>query len=224
VLATALLLVTPALGKKPGSGPPGPMPGSGSSSATITAAPGTVVFGSPTTIGGQVSGKKAAGAKVELQSAVAPYTAPFSSVMSTTADGTGHYGFKVAPAADTKYRVVARTAPAAMSATLLVKVLVKVTLGVSNSRPKAGALVRFSGFVLPAYNGKAVQIQRRTRTGWKTVAQVKLAAASPAGLVARSGYTKRLRIRASGTYRVLFGPGDGLREANTSPTHTLRVR
>ena len=67
-------------------------------------------------------------------------------------------------------------------------------------------MVRFSGFVLPAYNGKVVQIQRKTRTGFKTVAQTTLGAATPLGTVARSKFSKGLRIRKNGTYRVLFNP------------------
>ena len=84
----------------------------------------------------------------------------------------------------------------------VIGVLVKVTLGVSTTKPKAGSLVRFSGSVLPAYNGKLVQIQRKTPTGFKTVAQAKLAAATPVGSVARSKFSKRLRIKSNGTYRV----------------------
>jgi hypothetical protein len=212
VLASALALVGPALGKPPGSG---------SSTVTIAATPSSLVFGASTTISGQATGKKAGGANVELQNQSG--TGAFSKVATVTADATGHYSFKVTPTQNTTYRVVAKTAPQATSSSVAVKVLVKVTLGVSTSRPKAGALVRFSGFVLPAYNGKVVQIQRKARTGFKTVAQTTLSAATPLGTTARSKYSKRLRIRTTGTYRVLFNPADGLREPNTSPTRTLRV-
>jgi hypothetical protein len=203
-------LVGPALAKPPGS-----------STVTIAAAPGAVVFGSSSAISGQATGKKAAGASVELQSQTA--TGAFSKVTTATADATGHYSFNVTPMQNTTYRVVAKTAPQATSSNVAVKVMVKVTLGVSTSKPKAGSLVRFSGIVLPAYNGKAVQVQRKTRTGWKTVAQTTLAPATPLGSVARSKFNKRLRVRTTGTYRVLFNPADGLREPNTSPTRTLRV-
>jgi hypothetical protein len=77
--------------------------------------------------------------------------------------------------------------------------------------------------VLPAYNGQAAQIQRKTATGWKTVARAKLVAATPVGGVARSKYSKRLRISSSATYRVRFTPADGSRLTNTSPTRRLTV-
>jgi len=213
VLAAALGLIGPALAKKP--------TGSGSSTVTIAAAPSSLVFGSSSTISGQATGKKAGGASVELQSESS--TGAFSKVATTTADSTGHYSFKVTPTQNTTYRVLAHTAPAGTSSKLRVNVLVKVTLAVSTTKPKAGSIVRFSGFVLPAYNGKVVQIQRKTRTGFKTVAQTTLGAATPLGTVARSKFSKGLRIRKNGTYRVLFNPADGLREPNTSPTRTLRV-
>jgi hypothetical protein len=105
-----------------------------------------------------------------------------------------------------------------------------VTLGVSTSKPAVGQLVRFRGFVVPAYNGPAppyngqsAQIQRKTSTGWKTVARATLVAATPVRGVARSKYSKRLRIRSSGTYRVRFTPPDGSRLANSSARRTLTV-
>ena len=213
----ALALVPPALARKPGS------PGSSTSSATIAATPNPVLFGGLTTISGLVTGKKSGGAAVSLQSKPFPYTGPFTRIAGTTADATGHYSFKVVPSLNTIYDVVAKLAPAATSPNLLVKVRVRVTLGVSTLKPAIGQLVRFQGFVLPAYNGQAAQIQRKTSTGWRTVARATLVAAAPVGTIARSKYTKRLRIRSSGTYRVRFAPADGSRLVNTSPTRRLTV-
>jgi hypothetical protein len=210
----ACILVQPALGK-----PPAP------SNVSIAATANPIVFGSSTTITGQISGgKKAAAATVELQSQPFPYSAPFSTVARATADATGHYSFSVSPRLNTLYRVLAKTAPTATSSNLLVKVRVKVRLRVSTTTPVAGQLVRFSGFVLPAYNGRFIQIQRKTSTGWKTVGRARLRAAVALGTATRSKYGKRLRIRHSGTYRVRFNPADGARLANTSSERSLTVR
>jgi hypothetical protein len=84
-----------------------------------------------------------------------------------------------------------------------------------------GHRVRFSGFVLPAYNGKVVLIQRMTRAGWKTVARARLAATTPLGSTARSRYSKRIRFRKRGTYRAWFNPADNARLPNSSPTRRL---
>lgn len=213
VCVSALTLVGSALAAKP--------PKSGSSAVTIAASPGTVVFGSTTSITGQATGNKAAGATVELQDQTGPNQ--FATVTSATADSTGHYAFKVGPTQNTVYRVLAHTAPAATSPLVAVKVRVKVSFGVSTATPKAGARVRFFGFVLPAYNGKLVQIQRRSATGWKTVARAGLTAATPLAGVARSKYSIRLVVRATGTYRVYFNPSDGLRQPNASASRRLSV-
>jgi hypothetical protein len=180
-----------------------------------------VVFGSAASITGQATGNKAAGANVDLQSQTGPNR--FGTVASTTADSAGHYTFRVAPRQNTVYRVVAHTAPQATSSNIAVNVRVKVTLSVSTTTPRAGSRVGFFGFVLPAYNGKLVQIQRKTATGWSTITRASLVAATPVGGVARSKYSKRVRIRATGTYRVFFNPADGLRQPNTSASKRLRV-
>jgi hypothetical protein len=213
VFASALVLAGSALAAKP--------PGSGPSAVTIGAAPGAVVFGSSLSITGQVTGKKAGGARVDLQDQTGPNS--FATVTSATADSTGHYTFKVAPAKNTVYRVIAHTAPAATSSNVAVTVLVKVTLGVSTTAPKAGSRDRFFGFVLPAYDGKLVQIQQKTATGWRTVGSATLQAATPVGGVARSKYSKRLKVGRTGTYRAFFNPADGQRLPNQSATKRLVV-
>lgn len=210
LLASAVVLVPTAMAK----------PGPSSSSVTIAGSPTTVVFGSATTITGQVTGKKVSGATVQLQAEPFP-SKTFSTVSSGTTDSTGHYSFKVTPSLNTIYRVMAKTAPSATSADLPVKVAVKVTMRVSTTKPAIGKLVRFSGFVLPAYNGKTALIQRKTASGWKTVARATLLAATPAGSVARSKYSKRIRFKKTGTYRVWFNPADNARLANSSPSRRL---
>ena len=139
VCALAMVLVSPAVGKPPPSGQ--------SSTATIAASPNPIVFGSSTVITGTVTGKKAAGATVQLQSEPFPFKS-FSNAATATADAAGHYSFKIAPGLNTIYRVMAKTAPSATSPTVLVNVRVKVTLRVGTTKPKRGQLVRFSGFVL----------------------------------------------------------------------------
>ena len=212
VFASALVVAAPALGN--------PKPGPSSSSVTIAASVNPLVIGSSTVISGQVTGKKAAGSKVQLQSEPFPSTT-FSTMATTTADTTGHYSFKVSPGVNTIYRVMAKTAPAATSANLPVKVHVKVTMRVSTATPTLGSLVRFSGFVLPAYTGKTVLIQRKTATGWVTVAQAKLVAATALGSITRSKYSKRIRFHKRGTYRVWFNPHSNANLPNSSPTRKL---
>lgn len=193
------------------------------SSVTIAVTGNPITIGSSSTISGIVTGKHASGTTVTLESKPAPYSAAFSKLATATADSTGHYTFKVTPTINTMYEAVAKTAPAATSSGAVVKVRVAVTDHLSTTHPAAGHAVRFTGFVLPAYNGKSALIQRKTASGWKTVARCKLVAAAPLGTTARSRYSKSVAIRHSGTYRVSFNPADGLRLANSARSHRVTV-
>jgi hypothetical protein len=75
----------------------------------------------------------------------------------------------------------------------------RVSLGLSDSTPRRGQRVRFSGTVAPAHDGRRVQIQRRSSTGaFVTVARPRLRDAG----ATRSRYVRRIRIRRDGVYRV----------------------
>jgi hypothetical protein len=86
-----------------------------------------------------------------------------------------------------------------MSGEHLVSVRRRVGLRVSDTTPRRGRRIRFSGTVLPASAGKSLAIQRRTTAGrWTTVART-VARDAGADL---STYSVRVRIRSSGVYRV----------------------
>jgi hypothetical protein len=210
VWVTGLVLLAPAV---VGAAP--------TSSATITATPATVTFGSATTVSGVVTGNHAAGATVTLEQAPFPYTAAFTKVATTTANSAGHYSFTITPGISTRYRVRANAAPTATSSATTVPVRVKVTLGVSSLKPSAGAKVLFFGTIQPAFNGRSVLIQRKTATGlWSTVAHATLTATTS---MTRSKYSKHLTASHSSTYRARFVPPNGAYLANTSGTRHLTI-
>jgi hypothetical protein len=194
-------------------------------SVTIAASPGRVTFGRMTTISGRVSGTANAGVRVTLEANAYPYTTGFKpTTLTATTTATGAYSLGVAPRVNTRYLVVAKTRPPVTSRQITVWVRVKVTLRVSTRKPARGTLVRFSGTITPAHNGKFALIQRRTSTGaWKTVASVRLVAGVPVNGIAVSKFARRLRISHNGTYRVRVNPKDGNHVAGTSATRTLRV-
>jgi molybdopterin synthase catalytic subunit len=167
----------------------------------IAAAPGAVTFGGSTVISGKVTGPKAGGVQVVLQQQAYPYTTPFRPTGAVTTTGSnGHYAFRVSPRTRTHYRVVAKTSPAVTSATVTVGVRYAVSFFVSSRFVHRGALVRFSGSVRPAANGRTVFIQRLSSTGvYRTVAKAVLHATTSS---TRSSYSKRLRIFRTGVYRV----------------------
>jgi hypothetical protein len=214
--ATAALAVAPsaALAKPP----------VGNTAVTITASPLTVTFGKATTISGRATGSGSDRASIALQHDVFPFEGKFSTFKTGTTNPSGTYAFPgVTPAVNNRYQVIVKTKPRATSKVVQVNVRPRVKLSVSDKTPKSGQRVRFRGTVLPAHNGRRVAIQKRTSSGWKTVARPVLKPATPVKGVARSKYSKRLRVKATRTYRTVFVPGDGDHVKGKSAKHRLVV-
>ena len=185
---------------------------------TCKATPRSITFGRSTTISGQLTGEGNAGVKVQVQQDPYPYGDGFADVgEETTTDANGNFSVPVTPALNTRYQAVAKASPPMTCAAVQVRVRHKVTLKVSDNTVRRGQKVRFKGRVLPAHNGRKVQIQRRTSSGFKTVAKARL---RPAG--AASKYRKTLRIKRKGTYRVRF-PGDGAHATGVSRKRTIKI-
>ena len=191
---------------------------------SIAAKPTTVVFGAKTVISGQLTGTGNSGVSVELEGQPAPYTTGYKTVGSpVTTDASGNYSFTVVPQTITKYRVQAKTKPPVTSGETTVNVALKVGLSVSDKTPAKGQTVRFRGSVWPAHDGKIASLQRRTSSGWKTVATTPLVAATPLNGLTRSKYSIARKVRANGRYRVLVDSGDADHLDGKSRTRTLRV-
>ena len=193
------------------------------SSVTIAASATPITIGAPSTISGVVSGKHTGGVTVTLESKPAPYSGGFSKLATATTDSTGHYTFKVTPTINTMYETVAKSSPTATSSHVTVNVLVLVTKHLSTTHAAKGHSVRFSGNVEPAYNGKFALIQRKTASGWKTVARAKLVATTASGTISRSRYSKGVKVTKTATFRVTFNPADGLRLANSTGSQKVTV-
>jgi hypothetical protein len=91
-----------------------------------------------------------------------------------------------------------------------------VSFRVSDPTPKKGQRVRFFGTVAPTRAGKPVLIQKKTSTGtYKTVTRTTTSS--------KSTYSKRLKIRRRGTYRVVVQSLAQDLDDGTSRSRTLRV-
>ncbi|HET9074960.1 MAG TPA: fibronectin type III domain-containing protein [Solirubrobacteraceae bacterium] len=188
---------------------------------TITAVPRTVTYGRSGVISGDVSGPRSGGTGVVLKAQAYPFTAPYRNIRTTTAAANGHYSFAVTPRIATRYRVVAATPQPAASATVSVGVRSAVSFSTSTNLVRRGAFVRFFGVTRPAANGRDVLIQRRTSTGaFRTIARALLRRTTSS---TRSYYSIRLRIRASGVYRVRM-PAHTPYGAGNSRLRTITVR
>lgn len=188
---------------------------------SLDAKPSVVVFGSASTITGTVIGPRTSGVTVKLDSDDSrPYGDSYKPTGRTAVTAaSGRYEFAVVPGVNTQYRVVAQTSPNVTSAPKLVLVRTKVGLKVSDSTPRAGTRVLFSGSVFPAHDGRTALIQKRSATGrWVTVTTTTL---RDAGTV-RSTYAKRIRVARDGTYRVKVS-SDGDHVNGFSRTRALDV-
>ena len=175
---------------------------------TLDAKPAIIVFSGATTLSGQIGGGNAAGVRVRLEEdSVRPYGDAYKPTGATAMTAAnGKYTFAVKPLLNTQYRVVGLTSPPVTSAPKLVLVRMLVGLNLSDPTPMRGSLVRFSGSVYPAHDGRTVYIQKRSPTGrFVTVARTILRDAGEA----KSSYSRRVRTFSDAVYRVkIAGDGD----------------
>jgi hypothetical protein len=186
---------------------------------SLTASRNPVVFGSPVTLSGQVSGAAGVGVTVTLQENPYPFNG-YTAVATAKADGGGSFAFLRTPVTNTAYRVVADTNPKGTSTTALVLEQDKVLLKASTSRPRRGKSVLFTGFSAPPRVGAPVYIQRLGKRGWRRVAGATLA---PTTQPLSSSFAVRLRRVKSGVYRAYVPMGfDHI--AGASSAHRVTVR
>jgi hypothetical protein len=193
VLFSAALCVVPsaAFAAKP--------PANNNGQLSIAATPKQVTAGRAVAITGKLKGTSNAGQGIVIQTNPFPF-AGYVSGGTTSTDATGNYRFSATPTLNTRYRVQTTTVtPAQTSGEITVPVSPRISLSLSDRTPKSGQLVRFYGHVWPSHDGRTAQIQRRTTTGsWQSVARVTLKDDGDL----RSTYSRRVRIRKNGTFRV----------------------
>jgi hypothetical protein len=212
-LALILICAGPAVAAKPPK-PPKPNP-----NLTIKASATAVTFGRTVTLSGNTK-NISAGTTVEVQENPYPYAGFKPTGKTAAVDPSGNYSIAgIQPQVHTQYKVVAKTSPPTESSAVFVRVRLRVSFSVGDTTPKKGSMDRFFGTVASAHDGKPVLIQRRTATGYRTVARTNLLDNG----TATSKYSKKLRIRSNGTYRVIAQSLDPAIDNGTSRTRTLRV-
>jgi hypothetical protein len=202
-LLAAAAVLAPVAGssaQKPHKPPKPP----GQQGVTLQLSAPQVTFSQTVTSKVSVKGVKA-GVGVTLQRR--PSTGPtWSDVETKATDAKGDASFVTRPRRNDYYRAIARTAPEQTSAESLVKVAPLVGFKVSDSTPRAGQRVRFSGTVRPRHNGRRVYVQRKLAGGaFLTIRRTTLRAATST----YSKYSLRVRVRRTATYRVrIIGHAD----------------
>ena len=138
IVALAALAAAAAGGSALAAKPPKPGP----ATLSINTSASRVTFGGAVTTFGTLTGTGAANAPLTLQQAPFPYTR-YTNLATGRTNASGAYVFGgIHPGLNTRYRVKAKHVT---SANKLVFVRYRVSLSVSDSTPKRGQRVRFSG-------------------------------------------------------------------------------
>src|ERR1043165_6241159 len=168
VLAVALACAGPALAAKP------PKPVTPNPNLTLKVSSTAINFGRAVTLSGTVK-NIASGTTLALEQNPYPYSGFKATGKTAVVDPAGNYSIAgVVPQVHTQYQVVAKTSPPTASGTVFVRARIRVSFSVSDSTPKRGQVARFFGTATPAHDGKPVLIQKRTTSGYKTVARTVL--------------------------------------------------
>lgn len=207
-LMLALAFAPAAIAAKPNEPKPPTQPKPATTAITLDAKPAIVTATGATELSGRLSGTQSNSVVVRLEHDDSrPYGDSYKATGTTTTVATnGTYRFAVKPLLNTQYRVVAQDSPPVTSPAKLVLVRMRVGFNLSDATPARGSLVRFSGTVLPAHDGRTVSIQKRSPSGrFITVSRTTLRDAG----TAKSAYSRRVRVFRDGVYRVkVAGDGD----------------
>jgi hypothetical protein len=189
---------------------------------TPTFTPNPVIFSRPFTISGQLTGTGSAHATVTLLGRPFPFTAPFTKIgnsVVSNADGTYAFPFTSAQATS-QLEIRADTNPPITTPVVTMPVSSLISMH-APGHVRKGHLARFSGIVLPAQDGLVVKIQKRGRDGlFHTVAHTNLKHRDANS----SRYSRRLRLKRTGTYQAVVVSAGGVVAPGTSPAKSIKVR
>ncbi|MCA1699801.1 MAG: hypothetical protein LC790_13205, partial [Actinobacteria bacterium] len=171
---------------------------------TLAATTSPIVYGGSSALSGKLNGSQAGGKQVVIEANPAPY-AGYKPLATVTTTANGSYAMTVKPLVNTRYRATAKTSPPTASGEVAVRVRMRAGLLLSDSTPRKGSRVVFSGRVFPAHDGARVLIRKRTSTGsYVTIARTTLRDDGSS----RSRYRRAVTIRRSGVYQVRVTTND----------------
>src|SRR5256885_2380573 len=189
---------------------------------TPSFSPNPVIYSRPFTVSGQLIGTGSAHATVTLLSRPFPYNtafAPLGNSVVSNADGTYAFQFTAANISS-QIQIKANTNPPVPATVVNLPVASLISIH-TPSHVRKGHLARFAGTVLPAQDGLVVKIQKRGRDGvFHTVAHTNLRHRNAGA----SSYSRRLRLRRTGTYQTVVESASGAVYPGTSPPKSIKVR
>lgn len=164
---------------------------------TLAASPTAVTFGGSITLSGKLTGPNSDARNVRVERDVLPLDS-FANAGNATTNATGDWSLVVKPDANARYRASAGNTD---STTVDVTVRAAVSLRLSDRTPRRGQRVTFRGRVCPEHDAVTIALQRRSSTGWTTIASPVLADIPN---VACSSYSVQRRVRRDGRFRARF--------------------
>jgi hypothetical protein len=188
----------------------------------LAATPNPAPFNGPTTLAGTLTGTGNANRSVVLQANPFPYTQGFVNITNAqVTNAQGGFAFPILQVAvNTQYRVLMTDRPDVVSPIVSLGVAVHLRTHVSRHRLHRGGRVRFYGSVTPANDGSQFAIQKRRNGTWVTIAG-NITHHASGGV---SKFSKRIRLRRGGTFRIFMGVADGSHYQNVSRSIHIRVR
>jgi hypothetical protein len=166
----------------------------------LAATPNPVSVGGATSLAGALTGTGNAGRQVQLQSNPWPYTGFVAAGNAQVTGPAGEFSFAVLGVSlNTQYRVLLASNPNVVSPVVVVGTTLRVTRKVKVDRGARSGRIRFRGRLTPAVDGQQVLIQRLRKGIWVNRGET-TARHGGAGF---SRYTKRVRVRRGGRFRVV---------------------
>jgi hypothetical protein len=209
LVAAALAAVALAPGPAPAQNP-------GNEISALTA-PTLVVHGRSVAITGFLTGPDVNFVRIDLQRDEYPFGEFEQKDGPGMTEADGSFKLSGEPTVLTRYRAIATTRGNVTSPVIEVQVGSEVLFNVSTQSVRRGRFVRLYGQVKPGAPGAQVSIERR-KLGGASYAQVATAELGP-----DAKFSRRLRVRSTGSYRVRIA-GDDMNAAGLSRTRAIRAR
>jgi hypothetical protein len=190
---------------------------------SLAASPNPIRIGHATTLAGVLSGTGNANRQVVLQANAWPYTGGFVAASNAqVTDASGAFSFPLLSVSlNTQYRVLMVVRPGVVSPIVVLETTNKITRHVKIKRGHRRGRIHFWGTVRPALDGSPVVVQKLRRGAWVNIGQTSARHTSK-GI---SRYSKRIRQKHGGTYRVVVVDASGAHSPGVSRTverHHLR--
>ena len=174
---------------------------------SLAATPNPIRISAATVLSGVLSGTGNSERRVQLQANPWPYTGGFKPVGNDQiTNAVGGFAFPLlSVGVNTQYRVLMPAKPTVTSPIVVLQTAAKVTRHAKVRRGARRGRIHFFGRITPALDGRPVAIQKLRKGAWVTIAQTTARHTSKG----YSRYSKRVRQKHGGRYRVVVGDPTG---------------